>query len=66
MRKKLKETIILHPSKQLRLFGYERFFSIFTDLYEKNKLPQILLLSGLKGLGKSTFIYHFINYIFSK
>ena len=66
MKKTEKETIILHPSNQLRLFGYKKFFSVFADLYEKNKLPQILLLSGLKGSGKSTFIYHFINYIFSK
>ena len=35
-------------------------------MYEKNKLPNIILLSGIKGIGKSTFIFHFINYLLSK
>ena len=31
-----------------------------------NKLPNKILLSGQKGLGKSTLAYHFINYVLSK
>ena len=32
-------------------------------IYKKNKLPNTMLLTGPKGLGKSTFAYHFINYL---
>ena len=54
---------ILDPIKQLCLYGYDFYFDSFTKLYKKNKLPPVLLISGPKGLGKSTFIYHFINYL---
>ena len=57
---------IIKPKVQLNLFGYENHFKFFDKLYEKNKLPNSMLLSGPKGLGKSTFIYHFINYLLSK
>ena len=33
---------------------------------KKNKLPNKILLSGKKSIGKSTLAYHFINYVFSK
>ena len=53
------------PKNQIELFGYEYFFSTFIALYQRNKLPNTILLSGPKGSGKATFAYHFINYIFS-
>ena len=53
------------PKKQLQLFGYDEYFNSFIKLYEKKKLPNSILLSGLKGLGKSTFCYHLINYLLS-
>ena len=56
---------IISPEKQLTLFGYKDYFRSFTQLYIKNKMPNIILLSGLKGLGKATFAYHFINFILS-
>ena len=62
-RKKLE---ILNPKIQLKLFGYEQYFDSFQTLYEKKKLPNVVLLNGPKGLGKSTFIYHFINFILSQ
>ena len=65
MKKKDKEIEILHPKNQLKLFGYKDYFKTFVDLYNKNKLPNSILLSGSKGLGKATFIYHFINYLLS-
>ena len=58
---KIKESI-----NQLELFGYESYFDFFDKLYKNNKLPNSILLSGQRGLGKSTFIYHFINYLLSK
>ena len=54
---------ISSPKKQLSLFGYEDYFYSFTKLYEKKEMPNCILLSGSKGLGKSTFAYHFINYL---
>jgi len=39
---------------------------MFKNLYEKNNLPNTNLLSGPKGIGKSTFIYHFANYLLSE
>ena len=57
---------ILEPFCQLNLYGYDFYFDSFVKLYKKNKLPPVLLISGQKGLGKSTFIYHFINYLLSK
>ena len=60
------EIKIIEPKNQINLYGYENYFNSFKTLYEKNKLPNAILLSGPKGLGKSTFAYHFINYLLSK
>lgn len=56
---------IKNPVNQLVLYGYEYYFNLFSKLYNVNKLPHTILLSGPKGLGKATFSYHFINYILS-
>jgi len=56
---------ILSPKNQLQLFGYDDYFNSFIKLFHKNKLPNTILLSGPKGTGKATFIYHFINYVLS-
>ena len=61
-----KETDVLEPGNQVNLYGYEDYFKYFKNLYKKNKLPNTMLLSGQKGLGKSTFAYHFINYLLSQ
>ena len=57
---------ILSAKNQLRLFGFEDYFNSFIKIYEREKLPNTILLSGPKGLGKSTFAYHIINYLLSK
>ena len=57
---------IVSPKNQLRLFGFDDYFNFFIELYEKRKLPNSILLSGPKGLGKSTFAYHIINYLLSQ
>ena len=56
---------ILSSKNQLQLHGYHDHFNSFIKLFDKNKLPSTILLSGLKGSGKATFVYHFINYLFS-
>jgi DNA polymerase-3 subunit delta' len=39
---------------------------LLKDLYTKNKLPKVLMLSGKKGSGKSTIVNHLMYYIFDK
>ena len=56
---------IIDPKNQLNLFGYEDYFNSFIKLYKRNKLPNVILLNGPKGIGKATFAYHFINYLLS-
>ena len=55
----------LKPENQLSLYGHHTTFSSFIDLYKNNKLPNKILLSGEKGIGKSTLAYHIINHILS-
>ena len=56
----------LHPSTQINLFGHKEIFKDLSKLYNNDKLPNKILLSGEKGIGKSTFAYHLINYVLSK
>ena len=56
----------LKPSENERLFGMNSFFNEIIDLYNHKKMPNKILLSGKKGLGKSTLAYHVINYILSQ
>ena len=60
-----KDIEIIESIKQLNLYGYGKYFNSFRNLYKKDKLPNVILLSGQKGLGKSTFAYHFINFLLS-
>ena len=56
----------ISPKNQLYLFGYEYYFNSFIKLYQKNKLPNVIFLSGPNGSGKATFASHFINYLLSQ
>ena len=55
----------LKPSENIFLYGMSTFFNEIIKLYNEKKLPTKILLSGKKGLGKSTLAYHIINYILS-
>lgn len=55
-----------NSKKSLDLFGLFKDFNFLKDLYLKNKLPKVLMLSGNKGSGKSTLLIHLIHYIFDK
>lgn len=55
----------LKPSENTQLFGMNDFFNEITSLYNNKKMPSKILLSGKKGLGKSTLAHHIINYILS-
>ena len=56
---------ILNPINQKKLYAYKNIFKDFVNLFNKNKLPNSILLTGEKGLGKATFVYHFINFLLS-
>jgi len=55
----------INPANQLTLYGHHFEFCNFIDLYKNKKLPNKILLSGEKGIGKSTLAYHIINHILS-
>lgn len=55
----------LKPVNQLSLYGHHAELLNFIELYKSQKLPNKILLSGEKGIGKSTLAYHIINHILS-
>ena len=55
----------LKPSENRNLYGMNNFFNEIIHLYNIKKMPTKILLSGKKGLGKSTLAYHIINSILS-
>ena len=56
----------LKPSENTCLYGMGIFFNEIINLYNTKRMPTKILLSGKRGLGKSTLAYHIINYILSE
>ncbi len=56
----------MEPSAQTKLYEYSDLFSLLIRLQNDLRLPNKFIISGKKGIGKSTFAYHFVNYLFSK
>jgi len=56
----------LNPSTQINLFEHKETFNQLYRLYKKDNLPNKILLSGEKGIGKSTLAYHLINLVLSE
>ena len=56
----------LIPSNQTNIYGLDKNLRLFISLYKEDKLPNKILLSGQKGIGKSTLAYHLINFILSE
>ena len=52
--------------EQLNLFSMNKYINDLIHLYENKKLPNKIILSGQRGIGKSVVAFHLINYIFSK
>ena len=48
------------------LYGQKKYFNILIKLYNEYKFPKVLLFSGKKGIGKSTLLIHFLNYVYDK
>ena len=53
------------PFKE-ELLNFRTELDFFKSLYLNNKLPQTILLSGEKGIGKLNFSYHLTNFILSQ
>ena len=56
----------INPSSNTNLYLMENYFHELINLFENKKLPNKILLSGKKGIGKSTLAYHFINFVMSQ
>ena len=56
----------LGPSENKHLLEMSPFFNEIINLHNQKRMPNKILLSGKKGLGKSTLAYHVINFILSE
>ncbi len=54
------------PINQTKLFELDNYFNELKCLFDNDKLPNKILLTGPKGSGKFTLSLHLINYILSK
>ncbi len=50
----------------LKLFGLNKDLKFLNSLYLKDKLPNVLMFTGNKGVGKSTLINHFLFSVFDE
>ena len=50
---------------EYKLIGHETYLEKLVTLYENNELPNKILLSGKKGIGKSLLTEKFLYKIFS-
>ncbi len=55
-----------NPSNQTDLFEHKEILNQLIKLYKNDNLPNKILLSGEKGIGKSTLAYHLINFVLSE
>ena len=65
MKSKSKNSEVILPKNQLKLFGYKKYFNFFIKLIKNNMMPKSVLLTAPKGSGKATFVYHLANYLLS-
>ena len=54
------------PLTQTKLLSFKDNFKSLVNLSLRGSLPNKLIFSGNKGIGKSTFAFHLINYLFSE
>lgn len=56
----------LNPKNSLVLFELGKKLDFFINLYNLNKFPKVLMLTGQKGVGKSTLMNHFMTYVYDR
>ena len=54
------------PKNSLELYELEDKLNFFVKLYEAKNFPKVLMLTGLKGIGKYTLVNHFLSYVYDK
>ena len=57
---------INNPFQSIKLISMNKYFNEMVQLYDTGSFPKVLLLSGKKGIGKFTLVFHFLNYIYSQ
>ena len=57
--------MIINSSTQKKLYAHHEIFNHLCKLYLNSKLPNKIIFSGDKGIGKATLGYHLINYVLS-
>ena len=57
---------IFNPKKNKSLIGHENHFFFFKNLILRKRLPKVTMLTGEKGIGKSTLINHLMHYYFDR
>ena len=55
-----------NPKKTTRLFGLENDFNFLKKMISSDKFPKTLMLTGNRGVGKSTMISHLMHYYFDR
>ena len=55
----------MNAFEQTQLFGLDRYFFEISKLFDLDKMPNKILLTGKGGSGKSTLGFHIVNYILS-
>lgn len=53
----------LHPKFQKKLIGHDNAWKHLTTQHKSNRLHPAWILSGQKGIGKTTFAYQFARYL---
>lgn len=56
----------LHPSQTLKLFGHKKAEQTLLNAYNSERLHHAWLISGEKGLGKSTLSYIFSRFLLTR
>ena len=57
---------LFDPKKTSQLIGLQPYLFFFYELILSDKFPKVILLSGEKGLGKSTLVNHLMFLVFDK
>jgi len=60
----MKNEIKSHSSNQL--YELKSFFNFLINSFQKDIFPNVLMISGKKGIGKFTLTKHFMCYLFDK
>lgn len=55
----------MKPIEVTKLFGYYNVFEKFINIIKNKNLPNKILISGAKGIGKSIIGFHLSNYLLS-